>query len=156
MLANTWEIINGKKVVFQPPHPATWFRAFDNLDEGVTHHLDLLRNKRYKIAWSAVEQGDPGEFARLLKQAGYYTAPVEAYVNLIIQHFNKFMKTDTFEKTLEEVKLELKPVEHKIKDAVFITSDVIVDRKQNQRLNLSTFTYLLTQLISYIRRIFSK
>lgn len=97
MLANTWEIINGKKVIFQPPHPATWFRSFETLGDGVAHHLDFLRNKRYKKSWSAVEAGDPAEFAHLLKVAGYYTASEADYIKLMKYYFNKFMRETTFE-----------------------------------------------------------
>ena len=97
MLANTWEIVNGKKVIFQPPHPATWFRSFHTLGDGVAHHLDFLRNKRYKQSWSAVEAGDPAGFAHLLKVAGYYTASEADYIKLMKYYFNKFMKETTFE-----------------------------------------------------------
>jgi flagellar protein FlgJ len=101
MLNNVWEILGGKKVIFQPPHVATWFRAFDTLEEGVAFHLDHLKNKRYKNSWQAVEKGDPILFAHLLKVAGYYTAPEADYAKGMNFHFNKFMKDNTFEKVLE-------------------------------------------------------
>lgn len=103
MLGNTWEIINGKKVIFQPPHPATWFRAFATLREGVLHHFGFLKNKRYKIAWPAVEAGDPAQFAHLLRVQGYYTAPEADYVKAEMAYFNKFMKADYFEKSMAEI-----------------------------------------------------
>lgn len=105
MLNNVWEIINGKKIIFQPPHQATWFRAFDTLEDGIGFHLNFLKNKRYKNSWSAIEAGDPAQFAHLLKVAGYYTAPEADYVKGMNFHFNKFMKDNTFEeivKILEE------------------------------------------------------
>lgn len=107
MLANTWEIVNGKKVIFQPPHPATWFRSFKTLGEGVAHHLDFLRNKRYKKSWSAVEAGDPALFAHLLKVAGYYTASEADYVRLMNVYFNKFMKDKTFEAAVAKLQEQL-------------------------------------------------
>lgn len=103
MLKNVWEIINGKKVIFQPPHQATWFRSFPTLIDGVTFHLDFLKNKRYKKAWSAIEAGNPGNFAHLLKVANYYTAPEADYVRAVTLYFNKFMKDDVFEKVIESI-----------------------------------------------------
>jgi len=100
MLANVWEIINGKKVVFQPPHKATWFRAFPTLTDGVAFHLDFLKNHRYKKAWAAVEAGSPSNFAHLLKEAGYYTAPEEDYSKAVALFFMRFIRDDTYEKVL--------------------------------------------------------
>lgn len=109
MLANTWEIINGQKVIFQPPHQATWFRAFPSLGDGVAHHLDFLRNYRYKKAWTAVEAGDPAGFSHLLKVAGYYTASEADYTKLMNVYFNKFMKDTTFEKEVSALEATLAP-----------------------------------------------
>jgi hypothetical protein len=100
MLSNVWEIINGKKVVFQPPHKATWFRAFPTLTDGVAFHLDFLKNHRYKKAWAAIEAGSPSNFAHLLKEAGYYTAPEEDYSKAIALFFMRFIRDDTYEKVL--------------------------------------------------------
>jgi hypothetical protein len=103
MLANVWEIINGSKVYFQPPNPATWFRAFPSLADGVAFHLDFLRNHRYKNAWSAVESGNPAAFAHLLKIAGYYTAPEADYVKLMNYYFNKYMNDYTYEQVVAKM-----------------------------------------------------
>ncbi len=100
MLANTWEIINGQKVIFQPPNPATWFRSFPTLQDGIAHHIDFLKNHRYAKAWSAVEAGDPAQFAHLLKMAGYYTAPESDYVNAMNAYYKKFMKDQTYEQVV--------------------------------------------------------
>lgn len=107
MLNNVWEILGGKKVIFQPPDPATWFRAFDTLEEGVGFHLDFLKNKRYKSSWAAVEAGNPEQFAHLLKVAKYYTASEADYANGMKFHFNKFMKDNTFELVAEQLNQEL-------------------------------------------------
>jgi flagellar protein FlgJ len=107
MLANVWEILNGKKVIFQPPHTATWFRAFDSLEEGIGFHLNFLKNKRYKTSWSAVEGGNPEAFAHLLKVAKYYTASEEDYAKGMRFHFNKFMKDTTFESVVSQLEKEL-------------------------------------------------
>lgn len=108
MLANVWEIINGKKIIFQPPHKATWFRAFDSLEEGIGFHLNFLKKKRYKSSWTAVESGSPEQFAHLLKVAKYYTAPEEDYAKGMRFHFNKFMKDNTFDNVLSSIQDQLK------------------------------------------------
>lgn len=103
MLENVWEIVNGQRVVFQPPNPATWFRAFDTLKDGVFFYFNFLRNKRYKTAWTAVEAGDPASFAHLLKLAGYYTAPEADYTKAEMAYFNKFMASDYFDRSMAEL-----------------------------------------------------
>jgi len=108
MLANTWEMVNGKKIIYQPPHQATWFRAFKTLGDGVAHHLDFLRNNRYKKAWTAVEAGSPAEFSHLLKVAGYYTAAEADYTRLMNTYFNKFMKDTTFETAVAALEASIK------------------------------------------------
>ena len=103
VLSGVWEIINGKRVVLKPEDPGSWFRSFPTLDLGVRHHFDLLRNKRYSIAWKAVEAGDPALFAHLLKKQGYYTAPEADYVKAVTAHSNAFMKATLFEQALEKL-----------------------------------------------------
>lgn len=108
MLHNVWEIINGKKIIFQPPHSATWFLSFETLEDGIKFHLNFLKNKRYKSSWSAIEAGNPQQFAHLLKVAKYYTAPEADYVKGMKFHFNKFMKDTTFETVVNKIEEELK------------------------------------------------
>jgi hypothetical protein len=103
MLAGTWEMIDGKKVVFQPPHPSTWFRAFASLDEGMSAHLDLLKNKRYATAWPSVESGEPAAFAAALRARGYYTASVEDYTRLMKVGFAQWMQRTAFEDAQADV-----------------------------------------------------
>ncbi len=75
---STWEMVGGKRVEFPAGSPGAAFRAFATLDEGVTFYLDILRH-RFVHAWPAVLSGNPREFARLLREQGYYTAPFEDY-----------------------------------------------------------------------------
>jgi len=104
MLPNTWEIdSSGQKVIYQPPHPQTWFLAFDTLDDCMQYQFDLLMNKRYKEAWTAVESGNPAAFAHLLKLKGYYTAPESDYVKGLNFFFNKFIKDNTFDMIIAEL-----------------------------------------------------
>ena len=92
MLPNTWEIIGGKKEVFQPPHPQTWFRHFESLAEAMAHHIVFLRDKRYKPAWPSVLSGDPAEFARALKKESYYTAPEADYAKIMKSMHAEWMR----------------------------------------------------------------
>ena len=78
-------------MVFQPPHPATWFRSFPTLADGIAHHFDFLRNRRYRAAWSAVESGNPAAFSHLLKVAGYYNADEKKYTDILVYYLNRFM-----------------------------------------------------------------
>lgn len=154
MLANTWEIIGGKKYIFQPPSPVTWFRAFDTLSEGMEHHLALLRNKRYKIAWAAVEKGDPVLFAQLLKQQGYYTAPVEDYVRLISYHYNKFMKMTTYETVLKQIQDQKLVVQFpkEYQPTTFDTKDIVVEKPNRPEAN-SGFANTVSNIFNKIKGI---
>ncbi len=103
MLPNTWEILNGKREVFQPPHPQTWFRAFDSLAQAMDHHLAFLR-KRYAAAWASVESGDPHQFVRDLKARGYFTGSEQIYsANMGALHA-EFMRSEAFDKALADVR----------------------------------------------------
>lgn len=120
-LKNVWEMINGKKVTFQPPHPATWFRSFKTLTSGVAFHFDLLKNKRYKNAWTAVVAGDPADFSKKLRAQGYYTASEADYTRAVVGYFNSFMKSSSFEVALQEVLKAREPV------VAPIVPDVIIE-----------------------------
>lgn len=100
-LNGVWEIINGKRITLKPEDPGAWFRSFPTLDLGVASHMDILRNKRYKIAWAAVEQGNPALFAHLLRQQGYYTAPEADYMRAMQYYFLKFMNSNMFERVID-------------------------------------------------------
>jgi flagellum-specific peptidoglycan hydrolase FlgJ len=91
MLHSVWEILGGKKEVFQPPHPQTWFRSYASLGQGMRAQLDILK-KRWPKAWRFVELGDPDAFARALKAGGYYTAPVEQYATALKSLSAEYLK----------------------------------------------------------------
>jgi hypothetical protein len=101
MLSNVWEIINGKRITFQPPSPVTWFRSFGSLEKGVLYHFNFLKNNRYKDAWTAVESGDPALFAHLIKLKGYYTAPESDYVKAMKYYYNQYMATKDYENAVK-------------------------------------------------------
>ncbi len=77
-------------VIFQPPHPATLFRAYPDLASGVLGHLQFLKT-RFGIAWPALVAGNPDDFARRLKVGGYYTASADAYSRGVVMNFNQYM-----------------------------------------------------------------
>lgn len=99
-LNGVWEIVNGKRITLSPEDPGAWFRSFPTLDLGVASHMDLLRNHRYKTAWTAVEAGDPAQFAHLLKQQGYYTAPEADYMRAMQYYYSKFMTGNIYEQVM--------------------------------------------------------
>ncbi|HVG83524.1 MAG TPA: glucosaminidase domain-containing protein [Vicinamibacterales bacterium] len=102
-LPGTWEIIGGKRVVLGEGDPGRRFRAYASLDAGMAEHMAFLRNKRYAPSWPKVEAGDPDGFARALKTQGYYTAPADQYAAIMVGAHKSWMRSDAFEKALEDV-----------------------------------------------------
>lgn len=144
MLVNVWEIdSHGNKIVYQPPSQATWFRAFDTLADGVAFHLDFLKNHRYKASWSAIENGEPTQFAHLLRVAGYYTAPEADYVRAMNIYFNKYMADPTFDNVITSMqpKVEVDPNTNQ----VTVTGDLTVAPKPKTNV-LDTFSNLFSSL----------
>lgn len=83
MLANTWEVENGKRVTYQPPHPATWFKAYSSFEAAMGDHVAAVKSGRYASSWPAVIAGDTTLYATKLRERGYYTAPLVDYVALL-------------------------------------------------------------------------
>lgn len=90
------EVINGHLQWFDPPHPQTWFRAFDTAAEGAAEHVRFLATDSdgdgkniYAPAWQAVLAGNPEAFVRAMKTAGYFTGNVEAYVKATVSICNQ-------------------------------------------------------------------
>ena len=82
MLPHTWEIENGVRRVYEPPHEQTWFRAYDTLAEAMVGHLAFLR-RRYASGWSFVLAGDARGFVAAIKRGGYFTGDEVAYANSV-------------------------------------------------------------------------
>lgn len=93
---------NGAATVwFYPEHPACRFRAFCVMNEdktinewaslvlGMSDYLGMLR-KRFFKAWPSVLSGDPVTFAKALKEQGYFTAPLEGYIDSMSSLFKEF------------------------------------------------------------------
>jgi len=91
MLPGTWEMIAGKRVTFEPPHPQTWFRSYPTLAEGMAEHIAFLR-RRYGAAWRFVESGDPASFALALKAGGYFTGDAGIYSRSLVSLLAEWLR----------------------------------------------------------------
>jgi hypothetical protein len=103
MLANTWEVVDGQRVLFQPPHPATWFRAFASFEAAMSHHITAIQKGRYASAWPAMLAGDVTEYATRLRERGYYTAPLDSYARLLRLKHEQWMRSTAFDDALADV-----------------------------------------------------
>ncbi len=83
-------------VLFDPPHPATLFRAYPSLAEGVREHMSFLE-KRFPDAWAAALVGEASRFGLSLGKGGYYTARPEIYVRNLWDPLTEAIGSDDFE-----------------------------------------------------------
>ena len=84
------QLPNGKvRTTLYPDHPACRFRTFTNLNAAVEHHIEFLRG-RYAEALPFAEAGDPAGFVRVLREKGYFTAPLDPYIRSVTSLFEKF------------------------------------------------------------------
>jgi len=102
------------RVILWPDHPWCRFRAFRDLDSGVDDYLGLLK-RRYAVAWDAAGRGDPDGFVRGLKQGGYFTGGLEAYLDAVGRLFGKFSgrllaETDLFSQSGLPVPVGTRPL----------------------------------------------
>lgn len=100
--------VSRRSVIFMPPHPATWFRAFSTLDEGMAEHLGLLK-KRFTKAWPFVLSGDFVAFAHALHDQHYFTADPTSYANGMRRHYDALIASTTYEELLAT---PVAPLEH--------------------------------------------
>jgi hypothetical protein len=92
------ELIAGKLEWFDPPHPQTWFRAYETAAQGAHDYLAFLavathppKPNRYALAWLAAKSGNPTQFAHELHAAGYYTASERLYIKGEDANFMQFL-----------------------------------------------------------------
>lgn len=85
------EVIDGVVRWFDPPHPQTWFRAYDSAAEGAEAHVRFLAEDSdhdgknyYAPAWERLLAGDADGFVRALSRLGYFTGPVDAYAKAVV------------------------------------------------------------------------
>ncbi len=63
-----------------PGHPQTRMCALENRVVAGHFYIDFVAGKKhYAKAWGALLAGNPEQYSRYLGEAGYYTAPIEAY-----------------------------------------------------------------------------
>lgn len=93
---------NRVAVVFEPPHPATFFTAFPSLEAAMKHHLRFLR-KKFASAWPFVLAGDVGGFARALKAGRYFSATAEAYEQGMTPAFRAFVSSPAYDAAKREL-----------------------------------------------------
>jgi hypothetical protein len=152
MLSNVWEIVNGAKVIFQPPHPATWFRSFPTLADGVAFHFKFLQRFRYRNAWLAVQAGDPVDFSKQLRIGGYYTAPEEDYTKLMTFYFNKYMKSNMYEISLQEINSDNSPVVIPRNKDVVIMPNQPVFEDGDKKLELTNWQKILNNIFKLFKK----
>lgn len=84
------EVIDGKVVWFNPPHPQTTFRAYADLAAAAADYLWLL-HRRFTACWMHVLRPDPVAFSQALKRQGYYTAPEPPYTRAVASLFREYL-----------------------------------------------------------------
>ena len=87
-------------VLFNPPHPATRFRVYTSLADGMKNHLIMFFEGRYRSAWPAIMKGDVPRFAQSLRAAGYMTASAASYAHGMTAPFAHFMASLEYEHAL--------------------------------------------------------
>jgi len=102
-LHNVWEIENGVKVVYQPPHPQTWFRCYENWHDGMKDYLNFIYNN-YKPAWEQLMKGEPEQYVRELKKRGYFTGNLQEYILAVCSIFRDAMKNNNYDTSMSELK----------------------------------------------------
>lgn len=99
---------NKVPIIFNPPHPATRFRAYPDLDTAMVSHLRLLKG-RFAPCWPDVVRGDYRGFAHSLKAGrdgkedtadDYFTANADAYAKGMASHFALFCSSPVYEEEM--------------------------------------------------------
>jgi hypothetical protein len=85
------QIKPGVWVWFDKPQRGACFKGYGSIFLGALGYLSLLA-RRYKRAWSALLNGDPSTFVRMLKSQGYFTADLAPYEAAVVSLFREFMK----------------------------------------------------------------
>lgn len=86
------EIINGKEVIFKPPHDQCKFRAYLTPIDGAEDYIKFLKTTRYTKALAQLQNGKVAEYTTELKKAGYFTANLRRYISTMTKLYNEFMR----------------------------------------------------------------
>lgn len=85
------EIINGKEVFFNPPHPACKFTAYRNAEEGAEAFVRLLKGRKHW--WDGLHTGTVEGFIKgLTTKPAYFTASPTKYANAMRNRMLAFDK----------------------------------------------------------------
>jgi len=78
---------NMRVIVFEPPHPASRFRAFMSADEGMAFWVGFKKNiaAKHPEYLDALNRGDIATAAHVLAKAKYATAPEAMYRDAMIR-----------------------------------------------------------------------
>lgn len=125
VLKGVWEIVNGQKVILPPTDSGSWFRAFETLNDGVEYYGNFFKNStRYKLAWKAVQDGNPTKFAHELRVAGYYTDFEEKYAKGMMNYYNKYMADPNIQKIFDSLQPKETPPVPKPVGAVKVITNI--------------------------------
>lgn len=99
-------------MIASPDNPASWFKAYDNLNIGMHFYINMKRNptSRYASAWPMIVEGMPKTYAYELGRKGYYTANPDVYARSMQKHFDLWMADNAFDSAvfeLQETKREV-------------------------------------------------
>lgn len=80
-------------MIASPQNPATWFRAYTSLEEGMRAFVDQKRKpgQRYSSAWPYIERGDAEGYAHELGRKGYYTASPAVYARALLARQSEWL-----------------------------------------------------------------
>ena len=86
-------------------NPASWFRAYDNLNVGMHFYINMKRNpaSRYASAWPFIVGGMPKSYAYELGAKRYYTANRDVYARSMQKHFDKWMTDSAYDDAIFEM-----------------------------------------------------
>lgn len=88
------EMIRGKFLWFDPPHPQTNFRAYESLEDACDDYLYVLSTypQFHQAFVIGVNSADPIKFVHALKQGNYFTAEEAPYTVAVISLQQYYLK----------------------------------------------------------------
>ena len=92
VLADTYEIINGRRVLVRD----TKFAKFKNAEDGIRQNIRILLGDRYKNAREQAKS--PEEQIKMIARAGYTTTPADKYLRLMSGNIKRVAKKTGFGK----------------------------------------------------------
>lgn len=86
----THEIINGERVLLQPPDPRTIFRAHSTPADGAADYIGAIKKREHW--WNGLKTGNPAKYVEGLttKPFVYMTADPDQYHRILVERMNQF------------------------------------------------------------------